>query len=148
MAIPSANELTNEQQDAALQKLEDIFNREDRRSTKDYVVTIKNTMFFRPGYNWDELLTATPTIGMLLAAVVLSLPTKDAEEIRVLPPSTGFTHLRYASHLSIVIRDWVLYFDAHVVAATPSATLNSAPAWPSASMPACVLSTPREVGST
>lgn len=95
MAIPTTNELSEEQQDAALRRIQENISRPLWSPLRDYNENFRCSISFRPGFNWDGLLSATPTAVMLLSALSLSLAVQDANEIQIVSPSTGFTHLKY-----------------------------------------------------
>lgn len=92
MSHPTADKLTEEQEAQALEKIQESKVR--KTSSHQYVEDVKSSMLFRPGFNWNGLLSAAPTSVMLLASLFVASTVPDAIKIRVIPPSTGFKFLQ------------------------------------------------------
>ncbi|KAI1503119.1 hypothetical protein F5X99DRAFT_376958 [Biscogniauxia marginata] len=91
MPQPSADNLTQEQETLALQKIKDSNIRQV--STAQYVQDVKQSMLFRPGFNWNELLSAAPVSVSLLASLFVASTIPDATQIKIIPPHGGFKYL-------------------------------------------------------
>jgi hypothetical protein len=90
---PASNQLTKEQEDAALAKIKAQEEQKKKVGMKQYVEDVKSSLLFRPGFNWNELLSAAPTSVMLLASVFVASTVPDATDIRIIPPTSGFKYL-------------------------------------------------------
>ncbi len=92
MPQPSGDNLTQKQETLALQKIKDTNIRQV--STAQYVQDVKQFMLFRPGFNWNELLSAAPVYVSLLASLFVASTIPDATQIKIIPPNGGFKYLR------------------------------------------------------
>jgi hypothetical protein len=91
MATP-ANKLNPEQEQQALQKIQD--NKIRQTSTKEYVEDVKNSLLFRPSFNWNDLLSAAPVSVSLLGSLFVASTIPDATDITIIPPTGGFKYLK------------------------------------------------------
>ncbi|KAI0468837.1 hypothetical protein F4859DRAFT_524009 [Xylaria cf. heliscus] len=91
MSQASADNLTQEQETLALQKIKD--NKTRQVSTAQYVQDVKQSMLFRPGFNWNELLSAAPVSVSLLASLFVASTIPDATQIKIIPPNGDFKYL-------------------------------------------------------
>ncbi|KAI0976416.1 hypothetical protein F4678DRAFT_224726 [Xylaria arbuscula] len=91
MPLPTSDKLTKEQQSRALQAIKD--NQIRQVSTAEYVQDVKQSMLFRPGFNWNDLLSAAPVSVSLLASLFVASTIPDALQIKIIPPHGGFKYL-------------------------------------------------------
>ncbi|KAH9983887.1 hypothetical protein F4779DRAFT_337882 [Xylariaceae sp. FL0662B] len=70
MPQPSADNLTREEETLALQKIKDSNIRQI--PTGQYVQDVKQSMLFRPGFNWNGLPSAAPVSVSLLASLFVA----------------------------------------------------------------------------
>jgi hypothetical protein len=92
MADTTTDHMSKEQETLALQKIKD--NKIRETSTAQYVQDVKQSMLFRPGFNWNELLSAAPVSVSLLASLFVASTIPDATQIKIIPPNGGFKYLR------------------------------------------------------
>jgi hypothetical protein len=91
--VPASNQLTKQQEEEALAQIKTQEEQKRKVGMKQYVEDVKSSLLFRPGFNWNELLSAAPTSVMLLASVFVASTVPDATDIRIIPPTTGFKYL-------------------------------------------------------
>ncbi|KAB8264991.1 hypothetical protein BDV32DRAFT_145025 [Aspergillus pseudonomiae] len=88
---PTANELTPEEEEQALQKIHE--NKIRKASTKEYIEDVKNSLLFQPGFNWSDLLSAAPISVSLLGSLFVASTIPDATDITIIAPKGGFKYL-------------------------------------------------------
>jgi len=93
MSAPTGDTLSSAQQTLALRKIQELEQKTKKTKTSEYVNDVKYSILFRPGYNWDELLSAAPVSVSLLASLFVASTIPDATQITIIPPSDGFKHL-------------------------------------------------------
>jgi hypothetical protein len=86
-----ADQLTPAQQDEALCKIQDVKIKES--STADYVDDVKHSLLFRPGFNWDDMLSAAPVAITLMGSLFVASTVPDATQITIIAPKDGFKTL-------------------------------------------------------
>jgi hypothetical protein len=92
MAQPTTQSMTKEDETLALQKIKDQQVR--TTSTAEYVQDVKQSLLFRPGFNWNDLLSAAPVSVSLLGSLFVASTVPDALQIKIIPPDGGFKYLR------------------------------------------------------
>ncbi|GAB1206125.1 hypothetical protein APSETT445_004806 [Aspergillus pseudonomiae] len=88
---PTANELTPEEEEQALQKIHE--NKIRKASTKEYIEDVKNSLLFQPGFDWSNLLSAAPISVSLLGSLFVASTIPDATDITIIAPKGGFKYL-------------------------------------------------------
>ncbi|KAK2007069.1 hypothetical protein LZ32DRAFT_695625 [Colletotrichum eremochloae] len=91
MSSTTSDAMTKEQEAQALVKIRD--NKIRQASTADYVQEVKQSMLFRPGFDWNSLLSAAPVSVSLLASLFVASTIPDALQIKIIAPDGGFKHL-------------------------------------------------------
>lgn len=86
----TADKLTKEQESQALQSIQD--NKIKQASTAEYIQDVKQSMLFRPGFSWSDLLSAAPVSVSLLGSLFVASTIPDAWHIKIIPPSGGFKY--------------------------------------------------------
>lgn len=90
MPEPTTDSMTKEEESQALQKIQD--NNIRQTSTAQYIQDVKQSVLFRPGFNWNDLLSAAPISVSLLASLFVASTIPDATQIKILPPTGGFKY--------------------------------------------------------
>ncbi|KAB5549660.1 hypothetical protein GE09DRAFT_1060097 [Coniochaeta sp. 2T2.1] len=88
---PTVDKLTLEQQAQALQKIQD--NNIRQSSTASYVEDVKHSLLFRPGFNWNDILSAAPVSLTLMSSLFVASTVPDATQIKIIAPKGGFKTL-------------------------------------------------------
>lgn len=83
-------------EDKSLQRLADIKKTKEQEAhrVERYVTNVKNSLLFRPGFNWGDILSAAPTSICVIGGIFVLSTTADAAVITVHPPDGGFKSLK------------------------------------------------------
>lgn len=97
--VTTVDAMTEAQESSALQQIRDSQNRDRGTSVAQYVQDVKSSVLYRPGFDWSELLFASPMAVSLLASLFVASASSDAAQIKILPPKGGFQYLQYVDIL-------------------------------------------------
>lgn len=102
MSQPTTDNLTKDQQAQILQKISSL--RPQPTRVADFSQDVKQSVLFRPGFNWNELLSAAPVSVSLVSSLFVASNINDAKQIKVFPPDGGFKYLQFVHHLLTRLR--------------------------------------------
>ncbi|KAI5925415.1 hypothetical protein F4810DRAFT_708801 [Camillea tinctor] len=91
MAASTTDNMSFDQQSQALQHIKE--NQIRQSTAKEYVDNLKNSLMFRPGFNWNDLLSAAPVSISLLGSLFVASTIPDALAIKIIAPVGGFKTL-------------------------------------------------------